>query len=279
MPGVLVASFEHRGCDVHYDVRGEGPDLLFMHGLTSDRRQSAEALEKLGGYRLITVDMPGHGETKLPAELSAGTTLEDIVSFVAFADLAAALLDHLGVKKAIAGGISMGSGIALRLAADRPDLITALLLVRPAWLDRPGRPHLGVIEDIGNWIDEFGAEGAAKRLLTHPVHMAAMSDNPSCATSLEGATARPQAVEAAMVLPIMVADQPFARMGELQNLAVPALVVGNNADPLHPAMIAREISGALADAIYFHAPPKNLEPDAHKAAVSQRITEFLAANC
>ena len=273
-----MASFEHMGSDVHYDVRGEGPDLLFMHGLTADRRQSVDALDQLTGYRLITVDMPGHGDTKLPAELPAGNTLEDIVSFAAYADIAAALLDHLGVKKAIAGGISMGSGIALRLAADRPDLVSALLLVRPAWLDRPGRPHLGVIEDIGNWIAESGAEGAAKRLLTHPVHVAASTDNPSCASSLEGATARPQAVEAAMVLPIIVADQPFARMGELQGMAVPALVIGNNADPLHPAMIAREISGALPDADYFHAPPKYLEPDAHKAAVSQRIAEFLEAN-
>ncbi|MBT3700519.1 MAG: alpha/beta fold hydrolase [Alphaproteobacteria bacterium] len=273
-----MASFEHKGCVVHYDVQGEGPDLLFMHGLTADRRQSIDALDQLSGYRLITVDMPGHGDTKLPAEPGAGNTLEDIVSFAAFGELAAALLDHLGVKKAIAGGISMGSGIALRLAADRPDLVSALLLVRPAWLDRPGRPHLGVIEDIGNWIAELGADGAAKRLLTHPLHVAASSDNPSCAASLEGATARPQAVEAAKVLPIMVADQPFARIGELQNLAIPALVIGNNADPLHPAMIAREISGALANSDYFHAPPKYLEPDAHKAAVSQRIAEFLEAN-
>jgi pimeloyl-ACP methyl ester carboxylesterase len=266
-----VATFEHNGSDIHYDVNGEGPDLLFMHGLTADRGQSVQAMDGLSGYRLITVDMPGHGDSELPE----GQDWENLVSFSAFSDLAAALLDHLGITKVIAGGISMGSGIALRLALDHPGLVSGLLLVRPAWLDRPGRPHLSVIEDIGNWICEFGTEEAGKRLLTHPVHVAASVDNPSCATSLQGALTRPQAVAAAKVLPMMVADQPVLRLSALQNLNVPTLVIGNNADPLHPAMIAREISGALPGGTYFHAPPKYLEPEAHMAAVTQSIKEFL----
>ncbi|MBT3786872.1 MAG: alpha/beta hydrolase [Alphaproteobacteria bacterium] len=266
-----MASFRYNESDVNYDVTGHGPDVLFMHGLTADRRQASAALDALEGYRLISVDMPGHGDS----ELSASRPLSEQVGFEVYTDIAAALLDHLGIEKVIAGGISMGSGIALALALMRPDLVQAMFLVRPAWLDQPGRPHLGVIEDIGNWIAQSGPDVAREKLRSHPVYMSAEIDNPSCASSLVGAMERPQAEAAAMVLPTLVADRPVSRLGVLQTIAVPALVVGNNADPLHPAMIAREICGALANATYFHAPPKYLEPEAHKSAVTQNIKQFL----
>jgi pimeloyl-ACP methyl ester carboxylesterase len=269
-----VASFEHQGNRIFYELQGSGPDLLFMHGLTGDRNQAIAAAGDLPGYRLITVDMPGHGETLLSPDRS----LEEQVSFKAYAGVALALLAHLGVERAVVGGISMGSGLALSLALTNPELCLAQLLVRPAWLDRPGRPHLDIIEDTGRWLAEEGQEGAAVHLEGHPVYKTALAENPNCATSILGGIHRPQAVNAAGLLSIMVADRPFARIGLLQKCTVPALVIGNNADPLHPVAIAREISGALANASYFHAPPKNLEPQEHQAAVLQRIEEFLTEN-
>jgi len=266
-----MPSFNHDGNEVHYALHGAGRDLLFMHGLAADARQSAQALADLPGTRLIVVDMPGHGRSPL----SLARSLEEQVSFKAYAEIAAALLAHLGVQSAVAGGTSMGAGIALSLAISHPDLVSALLLVRPAWLDRPAHPHLDVIEDIGNWIACAGPDAAAQRLRSHLVYVEALAQNPNCAASILGAVKRPQATEAAAVLSAMVADQPFARIGALHKCTTPALVVGNNADPLHPAMIAREISGALANGEYFHAPPKYLEPEAHQAAVLDSIQKFL----
>jgi len=267
-----MPSFQHRGNEVHFALHGEGQDLLFLHGLAADASQSVQALADLPGYRLIVVDMPGHGRSPL----SLARSLDAQVSFKAYTEIAEALLAHLGVQSVVAGGISMGAGIALSLALSRPELVTALLLVRPAWLDRPGQPQLGVIEDIGNWIGCAGAQAAAKRLRNHPVYLKALAQNPNCAASIMGAVGRAQATEAAAVLPAMVADQPFARIAALNKCTVPALVVGNNADPLHPAMIARETSGALANGEYFHAPPKYLEPQAHQAAVLDSIQTFLS---
>ena len=103
--------------------------------------------------------------------------------------------------------------------------VSALLLVRPAWLDQPGRPHLNIIEDIGQAIMDNGAEGGEARLLDHPFYAAAKTENPDCAASVKGAIHRPQAVEAAGVLSALVADQPFAQMSQLGKCTVPALVV------------------------------------------------------
>ncbi len=267
-----MAEIEHNGTALHFDVSGNGPTLLFMHGLTADRGQALEFLDQLEGYRVIVIDMPGHGDSLL----NDGQPLDEQAGFRAYANAAKAVLDHLGVDAFIAGGVSMGGGIALRLAMDLPGQVRALLLVRPAWLDKPGRPHLGVIEEIGRWLMQGGVEMAASRLQDHEVYAETLTAIPAVADSIRGSLYRPRATEAAGVLPALVADQPFSQMSALKKISQPTLVVGNNADPLHPVRIARELAGDIANAEYFHAPPKYLEAATHKSAVTAKITEFLS---
>ena len=263
--------FEHKSCRIRYDVSGNGPALLFMHGLSADRQQAQQSLQDLTGYQLITLDMPGHGDSLLPGADDPSFR----AGFLSYTEIAGALLDFLGVDRVIAGGISMGSGIALSLALAQPKRVEALLLVRPAWLDAPGTPHLDIIAQMGNWIFQGGADMAKHKLASHPVYVDALIDNPNCAASIKGALERPQAIEAASVLPDLVADQPFNRMSALEKCRTPALVLGNNADPLHPVVIARAISGALSHGEYVQVPPKYLEPEAHQAAVLNEIQNFL----
>ncbi len=267
-----MADIENKGAALHYEVSGSGPDLLFMHGLTADRRQTLDFLDRIDGFRVIAIDMPGHGDSPLNDALP----LENQIGFRAYAEAASAVLKHLGVNRFIAGGISMGAGLSLRLAIDRPHQVCALLLVRPAWVDQPGRPHLGVIEDIGVWLMDGGTNLAEARLEDNEVYAEALAANPAAAASIKEAIHRPQALEAAAVLPALVADQPFSQMSALKKISQPALVIGNNADPLHPVRIARELAGGITNAEYFHAPPKYLEGAAHKSAVTAKITEFLS---
>ncbi|CTQ53447.1 Lipase 3 precursor [Roseibium album] len=266
-----MAFFTHRDLQVSYDLQGKGQDLLFLHGLAADRHQAVATLDGLTGYRVITIDMPGHGDSALPTEPRASNH----AGFDAYADVARGLLQHLGIDNAIVGGISMGAGIALNLALCEPALVRALVLVRPAWLDRPGRPHLSILEQIGDWLTSYGAEKTGLLLNSHDLFRSISAENPNCAASIKGAISRPQAVEAAAVLNDLVADQPFKRIEYLRRLTMPALVVGSNADPLHPSLIAREIQGALAQAEYFHAPPRYLVPSDHRKAVVEKISQFL----
>ena len=215
--------------------------------------------------------MPGHGETIL-----SNSQLTPVhVGFDAYAAVTTALLKHLGVSTAVVGGISMGAGIAMNLALSSPSSVDALLLVRPAWLDQPGRPHLGILEEIAKWLRLYGAEEAGKLLNSHPQFISLSAENPNCAASVQGAISRPQAVETAELLTRLVEDQPFKRIEYLRRLNMPALVVGSNADPLHPTLIAREIQGALGNAEYFHAPPRYLLPSEHQRAVVEKISQFL----
>ena len=56
--------FEHEGLTIDYELRGEGPTCVLVHGLTVDRRVMIEAFEPLlskAGVRRLYLDLPGHG--------------------------------------------------------------------------------------------------------------------------------------------------------------------------------------------------------------------------
>lgn len=111
------------GVVLHHQVdgRADRPVLVFANSLGSDFRIWDAVVAKLGErYRFVRYDKRGHG---LSEATPAPYALTDHVN-----DLAA-LLDHLGVSKAAVVGLSVGGMIAQGIAALRPDLVAALMLV------------------------------------------------------------------------------------------------------------------------------------------------------
>src|ERR1700754_3844289 len=100
------------------------PAVVMLHGAGFDH--STWALHSRWfahhGYTVLAPDLPGHGR-------SAGALLPSIADM---ADWTAALLDAAGAKQAKLIGHSMGSLIALQLAARHPDKVSALVLVGTA---------------------------------------------------------------------------------------------------------------------------------------------------
>lgn len=99
---------------------GEGAPLLLLHCLGVDRHFWDFASALAGEFRLLSFDLPGHGETPVPV---SAYTIEDL------ADLCADLLTREGVSRAHVAGISLGGLIAQRLAAAYPALVDRLVLV------------------------------------------------------------------------------------------------------------------------------------------------------
>lgn len=71
--------------------------------------------------------------------------MESAFTFDGMADDVTALLDRLELPSVIVVGMSMGAAIAVRMALREPDRVRGLVLIRPAWLDRPDhlRPGRG----------------------------------------------------------------------------------------------------------------------------------------
>lgn len=114
------------GVVLHHEVRGPAtaPVLVFSNSLGTDFRIWNDVVARLGGdFRVVLYDKRGHG---LSEATPAPYRLDDHVG-----DLSA-LLDHLGVARAAVVGLSVGGLIAQRLAARRPGLVSALVLMDTA---------------------------------------------------------------------------------------------------------------------------------------------------
>ncbi len=109
------------GHRLQYTDQGQGPVVLLIHGLGSSSLDWEYQLPALvPNYRVLTLDMLGHGDSEKPIH---GYSIQ------AFADDILAFIQHMALQQPHIVGISMGGMIAFQLAADYPDIPASLTIV------------------------------------------------------------------------------------------------------------------------------------------------------
>lgn len=105
----------------HYEVEGDGPAIVFIHGMGLDLSLWDDcAADLAGSFRIIRLDMIGHGRsTPLPETWGLDEHTKQVAD----------LLDHLGVAKATIIGFSLGGTVAQRFALDYPQKTAGLIVV------------------------------------------------------------------------------------------------------------------------------------------------------
>jgi 3-oxoadipate enol-lactonase len=99
--------------------RPDGAVLLMLHGLGSSSADWRHFAPLVGErFRVVAVDLRGHGESSWPGEYSFDLMRDDVVR----------LLTVLGIYGVIPFGHSTGALVSFLLAATRPDLVRALVL-------------------------------------------------------------------------------------------------------------------------------------------------------
>ena len=119
-PISAFATFE--GKQVHYvDTGGAKPALVLVHGWACDLRVWRAQLESLAARaRVITVDLPGHGQSE-PSDSELSMDL--------FAKATAAVMDHAGVERAVLVGHSNGTPVIRQFYRLFPNRTRALVVV------------------------------------------------------------------------------------------------------------------------------------------------------
>src|SRR3979490_2760123 len=113
-----MAYFEHDGCNLHYEEYGKGPALILVHGLGSSCLDWELQIPLLSTqYRLIVVDVRGHGRSDKPRER---------YSIPGFSADLLALMDYRQLERAHVVGLSMGGMIGFQLAVDQPQRLSSL---------------------------------------------------------------------------------------------------------------------------------------------------------
>ncbi len=118
MPKTLI-----NGINLYYEDNGSGFPVVLTHGYAGTTKswdgQVAAFSQK---YHFITYDMRGHGHTDTPDDLSQyilDIMVEDIYQ----------LLRHLGIQKAVVGGLSLGGYLTLHFYNQHPDMTAAIILM------------------------------------------------------------------------------------------------------------------------------------------------------
>lgn len=132
-----------QGISLHYEVTGAGPPLLLLHGLGSSMRDWTRQVAYFRHhYRVVTVDLRGHGQSsKPPGPYRMTDFAQDVASLITALDLAPA---HVV-------GLSMGGMIGFQLAVDRPDLLRTLTVVNSV----PAMPNRGFRNRLW-WLVRWG---------------------------------------------------------------------------------------------------------------------------
>jgi pimeloyl-ACP methyl ester carboxylesterase len=120
------------GIHLHYRDQGnpKGPAIIMVHGFSASLQAWEPWVSRLGGdYRIVTLDLPGHGLTRTPPGYAA--------SIDGYADLVDLVARRLGLGPYVVVGNSMGGWVAWDDALRHADNVRALVLVDAAgWPDK-----------------------------------------------------------------------------------------------------------------------------------------------
>lgn len=215
-----------------YDVVGEGIPLVFIHQVATDRRLWHQQRSSLAArYRLITVDILGHGERLWPLdELS----IERAATHIQW------LLERLGTGAAFLIGVSMGAAVAMRCALKAPSLVRGLILLSP-WTHVSEHTR-SLIDRLFRFAEAGDMAGHTDLFLRYVLPTAEferrVAEVEHLRTMAMQQNARAVAYTWAACLSSSVA-------GELGDIRAPSLVIAGLNDLFTPPYLAREVARGL----------------------------------
>ena len=256
------------GIQVSYaDSGGDGPAVVLSHGYLMDASMfDAQVAALAPEYRVITWDQRGHGGTPAPGPFSYWDSARDVL----------ALLDHLGIERAVLGGMSQGGFLSLRAALLAPQRVRGLVLIdsqagteeeasRPGyeqmhqmWLDQGPGPVQEIVAAIilgpGRW-DSWYAKWAGQYAQLAPGNLSQLTWAFRCLMDRDDIT------------------------GRLDEVTCPALIVHGSEDAAIQVARAEKMRDGLVGPTTFTlidgAP--HASNVTHPGAVNAEIANFLHA--
>jgi pimeloyl-ACP methyl ester carboxylesterase len=218
-------------------VQGEGPPLLYLHGLTS--LAATARLEAPRGFRLAVFDQRGHG---------SGTPFLDPAAYALeeFSADAVAVLDALEWERAALGGMSMGSAVAMDVALSHRRRVDALLLAGPA--EGAEFPDAASIADMDETADVLQRHGLATAIQLTRASLLAEGLPVEATAFLDVWTAH-DAQALAVAIRTVMRWRPFPDLAVLRQIEVPVAVLGWPGDPLHPQRLAERVAQVTGGAL------------------------------
>ncbi|MFU8875728.1 alpha/beta fold hydrolase [Micromonospora sp. SL4-19] len=215
---------EVNGINLYYETYGVGRPMILLHGGLCSGEMFGPILPSLADhYRVIVVDLQGHGRT---------ADIDRPLDVTLMADDVAALIDHLGLQKPDVVGYSLGGGVALQVAIKYPHQVGRLVAASANIRRNAIYPEL--LQQQGQ------VSGAAAEF---------MQDTPMYEL-YQRVAPRPEDFPRLLDKIGEAMAKDFDYTEEVRGLQVPALIVAADADmapPSHFVEVFKLLDGGLRD--------------------------------
>ncbi len=223
---------------VSYLAAGQGPALLFLHGLGGAARQFSPQINHFAArYRAVAWDMPGVG----------GSAPLPLVTMDSLAAALAGFIGAAGLGRPVLVGHSLGGMVALHLLAEAPGIASALVLAQtsaafggkdPAWADQFIADRLAPL-DAGRGMADLAPE-LVQAMTGEAADPDGLSIAVDCLAHTPDSTYRDH----------LLAMRGFDRRAALDEIAIPTLVIAAGHDRNAPAAASKRMAGRIPGARY-----------------------------
>ena len=232
-----MPQIERNGTSVFFDDQGDGTPIVLGHSFLCSGEMWTHQLDGLSERaRVVNVDYRGHGRSGLVRKpLSLYDLVDDVV----------AVLDDLGIERAIWAGLSIGGMVSLRAALTHPDRVAGLVLMDThAGAETAFKKLKYRVLGLGTKL--FGIGPLLPSVLPLMFGRTTRSGNPALVAEW---AQRFKTLDVPSMLhgihALNTRDSVVSRLGEIR---VPSLVVVGEEDKALPPVLSREIAAAIPDA-------------------------------
>lgn len=260
-----MADSKHGGVVMWYRElgRGEADPLLMLHAFPLNSKMFVPQMEAFsGGRRVIAPDFPGFG-------LSPRTPAQPDVGY--YAGCVRALLDRLGIRRVVLGGVSMGGYVAFECVRSFPERISGLVLAntrpdpdtgearqtRKEMALRVAQEGIGVLVELQMERLLSPRTRAENTELVDEVRAIILENTPDGAVAALGA----------------LRERPDST-GTLEKIEMPTLVVGGAEDTISSPEVMGEMAGKIPRARHVTLPgvghlPNLEDPEGFNGALAE----------
>ena len=257
MPKVAVNNIE-----MYYEISGQGEPLLLIHGLGSSTRDWEDMIPFLPDFKIITLDLRGHGQTTKP---------KGPYSIKMFANDIVTLLKTLDISSAHVLGISLGGGIALQIAVDYPEFVKSMIVINST-------------AEIRVDLFKMKMEAFKRKLIVKLVGMKKMGEvlAPRLFIKPEQEEQRKKLIkrwaenDKKAYLSAMGAIMGWSVMKQLPDIKCPSLIIGSDED-YSPSSVKREFTAKIPNAKFVEIEDARHAVTAEKPEeLSKTVKDFLS---
>jgi pimeloyl-ACP methyl ester carboxylesterase len=231
-------SFEYKGFELVYDEYGAGErTVILLPGLLFSRTMHGPLAQTISerGYRVLCLDLLGHGDSDRPEEMWHYSMKE-------FGAQTLALMDDLGIDRAVLGGTSLGANSTLEAAAADQSRVQGMIVEMPV-LDNA---LLGCAIAFTPLLLSLTFGAPVTRAFGQALSLVPRRGPLLGQMLLDWASQDPK--PSASVLQGLFFGRVAPPREERRTLEPPALVIGHPRDPIHPFsdadMLAKELPHA-----------------------------------